>query len=129
MVNIEKHLIEVEACRKDHINRDNTFTVAVLEQAYEVAKELQKYRDAEEQGLLLRLEYPNGWIPVDEGLPPCSDDLLLIQCSGKPRANIALINALCLASYTEEGWILELYPDWDGAEVEVWQYLPEPYKS
>ena len=94
-----------------------------------VSIKLGQYEDAEEQGLLLRLEYPNGWIPVDEGLPPCSDDLLLIQCSGKPRANITLIHALCLASYTEEGWILELYPDWDGAEVEVWQYLPEPYKS
>lgn len=55
MVNIEKHLLEIETCRKDHVERDNTFTVAILEQASEVAKELQKYRDAEEQGLLLRL--------------------------------------------------------------------------
>jgi hypothetical protein len=54
MVNIEKHLIEIETCKKDHLKRDNSFTVAVLEQAHEVAKELQKYRDAEEQGLLPR---------------------------------------------------------------------------
>lgn len=55
MVNIEKHKIEIETCKIDHEKRDNTFTVAVLEQASEVAKELQEYRAAEEQGLLLRL--------------------------------------------------------------------------
>ena len=52
MVNIEKHLLEIETCKKDHLKRDNSFTVAVLEQAYEVAKELQKHQTDKEEGLL-----------------------------------------------------------------------------
>lgn len=79
MVNIEKHLIEVEACRKKHIERDNTFTVAVLEQASEVAKELQKYRDAEEQGLLLRLPCKVG-TPVYSITQDCGGDTLDCRC-------------------------------------------------
>lgn len=70
----------------------------------------------------------DGWIPCSKQLPPHSDDLLLIQCSGKPKNNIVFNNAFCLASYTKEGWLLELYPEWKGAEVIAWQPLPEPYQ-
>ena len=74
-------------------------------------------------------EYNNdGWIPCSKQLPPHSDDLLLIQCSGKPKNNIVFDNAFCLASYTKEGWLLELYPEWKGAEVIAWMPLPEPFK-
>ena len=70
----------------------------------------------------------DGWIPCEEQLPPHSDDLLLIQCNGKPRNNISLVNAFCLASYTEEGWILEMYPDWKDADVVAWKDLGAPYQ-
>lgn len=70
----------------------------------------------------------NGWIPCEKELPPHSDDLLLIQCNGNPRNNIKFVNAFCLASYTEEGWILEMYPDWKDAEVVAWKNLGEPYQ-
>ena len=74
-------------------------------------------------------EYNNdGWIPCSKQLPPHSDDLLLIQCSGKPKNNIVFDNAFCLASYTKEVWLLELYPEWKGAEVIAWMPLPEPFK-
>ena len=73
-------------------------------------------------------EYNDGWIPCSKQLPPHSDDLLLIQCSGKPKNNIVFDNGFCLASYTKEGWLLELYPEWKGAEVIAWMPLPAPYQ-
>ncbi len=73
-------------------------------------------------------EYNNGWIPCNRELPPHSDDLLLIQCSGRPKNNVIFDNAFCLASYTEEGWILEMYPEWKNAQVIAWMPLPEPFK-
>lgn len=74
-------------------------------------------------------EYNAGWIPCSRRLPECSDDNVLVQCSGKPRDNVILEDAICLAAYTEEGWILEEYPEWEGAVVIAWQPLPEPYKE
>lgn len=76
----------------------------------------------------IRVDDSIGWIPCSEQLPPHSDDLLLIQCSGKPRKNIEFKDAFCLASYTEVGWILELYPDWEDADVVAWKPLGEPYQ-
>lgn len=73
-------------------------------------------------------EYGNEWIPVSKKLPPHSDELVLVQCSGKPKSNIHLENALCLASYEEEGWILEMFPEWEEADVVAWQPLPAPYQ-
>ena len=70
-----------------------------------------------------------GWIPVEKGLPPHSDELLLVQCSGKPRKNIQLDNAFELASYDEAGWYFPMYPVWDDAEVVAWRRLPIPYQK
>ena len=84
---------------------------------------------AEEYKLFGNSEQLNdGWIPCNDQLPPHSDDLLLIQCNGKPRNNISLVNAFCLASYTGEGWILEMYPEWKDADVVAWKNLGEPYQ-
>ncbi len=75
------------------------------------------------------MEYGSGWIPTERELPPHSDNLLLVQCSGKPRKNITLENAFELASYTEEGWVFQMYPVWDDAEVVAWMELPAPYQK
>lgn len=45
-MDMEKLLIEIENCRKDHEKRENTFTVLVLEMAY---KKLKEYKDLEDQ--------------------------------------------------------------------------------
>ena len=106
-----------------------------LEKFQEISKvkgiygEYREYSNAIQIVNQLAEEYNNdGWIPCSKQLPPHSDDLLLIQCSGKPKNNIVFDNAFCLASYTKEGWLLELYPEWKGAEVIAWQPLPEPYQ-
>lgn len=81
----------------------------------ELCKELAKYR----------------WIPVTERLPEDEEDeeaLVLIQVSGKPTNNITLEDALMMASYNvDDGWILEMYPEWEGARPVAWMPLPEPY--
>lgn len=73
-------------------------------------------------------KWNGGWIQTEEKLPPYSDELLLIKCSGKPKKNITFDNALCLASYTEEGWVLEMFPEWKNAEVVEWKSLDERYQ-
>lgn len=52
---IEKDLLEIECAIKEHEERDNTFTVSVLQRCHELVSELKKNRDLEEQGLLLKL--------------------------------------------------------------------------
>ena len=68
------------------------------------------------------------WIPVSESLPD-TEEFVLIIVSGKPRKNITLEHAVELAVYDpNEGWILEMYPEWCEAEVVAWMPTPEPYK-
>lgn len=65
------------------------------------------------------------WIPVTERLP--DDDIyVLVIVSGKPCKNVTLHNAVELAEYDPEGWILEMWPDWMDADVTHWMPLPEP---
>ena len=51
-MDMEKLLMEMESCMKYHEERDNTFTVSVLENARDKLKE---YHDLEEQGRLIVL--------------------------------------------------------------------------
>lgn len=69
------------------------------------------------------------WIPVTERLPE-TEGFVLVIVNGHPRKNIELDNALQLAEYNpEDGWILEMYPEWEDADVVAWILLPEPYRS
>ena len=68
------------------------------------------------------------WISVSESLPETKKFVLIIV-SGKPRKNITLEHAVELAVYDpDEGWILEMYPEWCESEVIAWMPTPEPYK-
>lgn len=70
------------------------------------------------------------WIPVSERLPIDSDEIVLIQVSGIPTPNITFQDAFTLATYTpEDGWIIEQYPEWEGAQPVAWQPLPEPWEG
>lgn len=70
------------------------------------------------------------WIPVTERLPEDEESLVLIQVSGKPEGNIMLEDAITMASYNvADGWILEMYPEWEDAHPVAWMPLPEPYKD
>lgn len=64
------------------------------------------------------------WVSVKDGLPP-EDQPVLVVVSGRPHKNITLENAACLAEYTADGWILEMWPEWTEAQVSHWMPLPE----
>lgn len=64
------------------------------------------------------------WIPVKERLPEPGKMVLLIV-SGKVN-NITLIGAYELGEFdTDEGWILEMWPEWEDPKVTHWMPLPE----
>lgn len=71
----------------------------------------------------LRAQLPR-WIPVEERLPEL-DELVLVIASGKPKENITLDNAVELATLYSDGWCLEMWPEWTGANVTYWMPLPE----
>lgn len=52
---IEKDLIEIECAIKSQTEKDNMFTVAVLQRCHKLVSELKEYKDLEEQGKLLKL--------------------------------------------------------------------------
>ena len=65
------------------------------------------------------------WIPVTERLPD-NDDFVLVVASGQ-AGNIRLDNAFELGQFSmSEGWILEMWPEWEDPKVTHWMPLPEP---
>ena len=68
------------------------------------------------------------WISVKDRMPD-NEQFVLIIASGKPRENITLENAVVLAEYGSEGWILEMWPEWSDPNVTYWMPLPEPPKE
>ena len=70
-------------------------------------------------------EHHSDWIPVTERLPD-HDELVLVIASGKPKENITLDEAVELATLYSDGWCLETWPEWTGANVTYWIPLPGP---
>ena len=65
------------------------------------------------------------WISVEDRLPD-NDDIVMVIASGKV-GNITLVNAFKLATYSiDEGWILEMWPEWEEPKVTYWMPLPQP---
>lgn len=68
------------------------------------------------------------WVSVTERLPG-NEDFVLVITSGK-AGNIELVNAIELASFSmSEGWILEMWPEWEDPKITHWMPLPEPPKG
>lgn len=64
------------------------------------------------------------WIPVSERLPEPKKMVLLIV-NGKVK-NISFVDAYELGEFdTDEGWILEMWPEWKDPKVTHWMPLPE----
>ena len=69
---------------------------------------------------------PNEWVSVENALPPEHESVLCIV-SGKPKPNITLEDAYQLGSWNKaDGWIIDEWLDWEGANVTWWMKLPEP---
>lgn len=69
---------------------------------------------------------PNEWASVEDAMPPEHEPVLCIV-SGKPNPNITLEDAYQLGSWNKaDGWIIDEWLDWEGANVTWWMKLPEP---
>ena len=67
---------------------------------------------------------PNEWVSVENALPPEHEPVLCIV-NGKP--NITLEDAYQLGSWNKaDGWIIDEWLDWEGANVTWWMKLPAP---
>lgn len=68
---------------------------------------------------------PNEWVSVENAFPPKNESVLCIV-SGKPKPNITLKDAYQLGSWNKaDGWIIDEWLDWEGANVTWWMKLPE----
>lgn len=84
--------------------------------------EAQQARIAE---LEAELKEERRWIPVGERLPEPDKQVLAIV-SGRWE-NITFDRAYELASWSsDEGWIMEAWPELEDPEVTYWMPLPEP---
>lgn len=78
---IEKDLLEIECVIREHEERDNTFTVSVLQRCHELVSELKKNRDLEGQGLLPKLPCKVGdkVYEICEGfIEPCTVEIIFL---------------------------------------------------
>lgn len=65
------------------------------------------------------------WIDARARKPKDCDYVLAIA-SGSPGCGTHLLDAVEMAMYTQEdGWILEMYPEWREAKVTHWTPLPQ----
>ena len=70
----------------------------------------------------LKAQVPR-WIPVEERLPESDGDVLTIV-TGKVN-NVTLIDAQEIGPFDKsEGWILEMWPEWEDPKVTYWMPLP-----
>lgn len=68
----------------------------------------------------------NEWISVKDRLPEIDGNVLVIV-NGKPHKNVTLESAYELAEFSpSDGWILEMWPEWETPKVTHWMPLPEP---
>lgn len=78
---IEKDLIEIECAIRSQREKDNTFTMSVLERCYKLVSELKVYKDLQEQGKLLKLPCAVGdtVYEICEGfIEPCTVEEIFI---------------------------------------------------
>lgn len=72
---------------------------------------------------------PSHWISVKDRLPENPDELVLVIANGMYE-NVALKDAYCMANYSpDEGWVLEMYPEFEDVQISHWMPLPEPPKE
>lgn len=87
---------------------------------------LQEYVDRckryADEIMTLREKYQ--WIPVTECLPE-TEDFVLAVVNGKPTENVTLVDSIEIASFMrDEGWYLDMYPEWEDPKVTHWMPLP-----
>lgn len=68
------------------------------------------------------------WISVKDRLPR-DGEYVIVVASGKCE-NITLVDAIEFAEFDmSEGWILEMWPEWENPKITYWMPSPEPPKA
>lgn len=125
---VNKLRTHLEVTRKIGLYPGKSGIWTVIEQAADrIANQSTHIAALQQEIEKLRGQLPR-WIPVTERLPEL-DELVLVIASGKPKENITLDGAIELATLYSDGWCLETWPEWTGANVTHWMPLPEPPKE
>lgn len=125
-------LADLAHCSGDHScelcnHCDNGNFMCIDNLAADAADVLQEYVDrckryAEET---MELREKHQWIPVAERLPE-TEDFVLAVVNGKPTENVTLVDSIEIASFMrDEGWCLDMYPEWEDPKVTHWMPLPD----
>ena len=76
-----------------------------------------------------RLSVDVTWARVEDELPSNPNEQVLVVVNGEHKGK-CFFNALLLGTYYhKEGWILEMFPEWENPIVTHWLPLPEPPKE
>lgn len=98
----------------------------VLDEATTALEQLQAENDRLRRERDAAVEKLSGmeWIDASVEVPP-DENFVLALAVGKPTANIELVYSCEIASYSDSGWFLEAWPDWDQTVVSHWMPIPE----
>lgn len=110
------------ACGREH--NCGVHGCAVLRKAADVLQEcVDRCKYYAEEVMALREQ--RRWIPVTERLPE-TEDFVLAVVNGKPTENVTLVDSIEIASFMwDEGWCLDMYPEWEDPKVTHWMPLPD----
>lgn len=76
----------------------------------------------------LRDQEERRWIPVTQRLPDDGESVIVIV-NGKV-GNLTLDDDIEFAEFSlDEGWILEVWPEWEDPKVTYWMPSPNPPKE
>jgi len=64
----------------------------------------------------------NFWIDGTQKTPE-EDKMVLVIASGEGR-NVELFNAICLATYHSNGWLIEEFPEIEEPVIKYWAHIP-----
>lgn len=96
---LEKDLIEIESAIKSNLERGNTFTVSVLQQAYKRLKDTQ-------------------WIPCSERLPKAEQEVLVLTRRKKGDG----FRYIVTSGFYEDGTVLENDSIWNWTDCNFEKY-------
>lgn len=128
----EKDIIELDAAIKSNAERDNTFTLSVLQRAKEIIlKQKEKLKAYEDIGLtpeeILGRKMLAGWIPVVERTPEKPKENPLYDNKPLELYLVSVKNTDCVI---RAFWNGATFTDgWEKLDVLAWMPLPEPYKE